>query len=145
LAILGIDPAKNNPNLFTADELLSIVIFLYEATIQVEPTRKDAMMFEQYYGQHLHVIHYYNPTSPVKDGVSSTYCHTISAGFGSKEEGEAMMSFLYTSTAMEEYGIRAIGYRTEGFRTSMPCELKIWCSHTRHHKQNELINLLGGE
>lgn len=145
LAILGIEN-KSDPNAFTCSELVDIIIYLYEAVIAREKMFVGSTTFEQWYDLTLHVLHYYNPEAPrLKDGTSPTYCHTISKGFDDKAKAEAMVAFLYTTIAMEQYGIKAIGYRTEGFHTTKPIEIKIWCNSAKHLAQNELINLLAGE
>lgn len=145
LALLGIE-AKTDPNKFTCEELVKIVIFLHDAVIAREKPFINATIFELWYEPTLHVTHYHSPDSPVgADGVSPTYVHTISKGFPDKESAEAMVAFLYTTFAMEEYGVKAIGYRTEGKHTRCPVEIKIWCSHTRWQQQNQLLNLLAEE
>ena len=146
LTHLGIS-IKSNPNDFTTKELLKIVLFLYEAVVARDKPFIGSESYELWYDPTLHVLHYTNLNSPVKagDGVRPNYCHTLSKGFNSKEEAEAMVSFLYSPEAMAEYGIKAIGYRTDGKHTRCPIEIKVWLSSNRWQQQNNLINLLAEE
>jgi hypothetical protein len=147
LTHLGI-PVKSNPNDFTTKELLRIVLFLYESVVaRDKPFVNAEPPYELWYDPTLHVLHYASLNTPVKDGIGErpNYCHTLSKGFNSKEDAEAMVSFLYSSEAMAEYGIKAIGYRTDGKHTRCPIEIKVWLSSTRWQQQNDLINLLAEE
>jgi hypothetical protein len=137
---------KFDPNAYTCDELVNIIIFLHDTVIARDKMYENSVSFEHYYGGNLHVLHYDTKADvPIKDGVKPTYIHTLSKGFETKTDAEAMLNFLFTPAAMEEYGVKVAGFRTTGHHTQCQSELKVWLSSARWKNQNELIQLLGGK
>lgn len=146
LTQLDID-VKTDPNLFTNDELVKIIIFLHDAVIQKEAgfiNASPSYIFEKWYGLMTHAIHYSDPKGVVmKTGEKPLYTHTISQGYDDKDLAESMVCYLYSMK--EQYGIKAVGYRTEGHHTTGDYEIKIWCSQTHWQQQQELLTSLSQE